>query len=533
MDQYIKQIVEYGDSLFGKRATLLSYWQEVAENFYPERGHFTVRNYLGEEFAGNLSSSYPLLARRDLGNALGSMLRPSAKQWFHPIAQRARVDLEGRRWLQEAARIQREIMYERSGQFVKTSKEGDHDFAAFGQCALSVELNRDRTGLLYRCWHLRDVAWCDDESGALEAVHRKWKPTAYQLSRLFPGKLSPKVTEKLAKDPYCEINCRHIVVPADQYQGEKKFRAKFVSLQVDIDNLEVMEVVGVKVMPYVIPRWQTVSGSQYSYSPATVCAMPDARLIQAVTYTLLEAGQKATNPPIIATDNVVRGDVSLLPGGITWVDEAYDERMGAALRPLMQDKNGLPFGLELREDVRRSITEAFYLNKLSLPPQGGPDMTAYEVGQRVQEFIRNTLPLFEPMEQNYNYALCDASFSLILNEGGFGPIPQSLSGSEVTFRFESPLSEAIEAHKAQVFMQAGPLLQQAMLIEPGAALVVNAADALRDALLGIGFPAKSLRSEEDVEAIQEMQTQKAEEQQRIADVAATAAAAKDMAAAQT
>jgi hypothetical protein len=36
-------------------------------------------------------------------------------------------------------------------------------------------------------------------------------------------------------------------------------------------------------------------------------------------------------------------------------------------------------------------------------------MTAYEVGQRVQEYIRNALPIFEPMEMEYNAALCDES----------------------------------------------------------------------------------------------------------------------------
>jgi hypothetical protein len=50
---------------------------------------------------------------------------------------------------------------------------------------------------------------------------------------------------------------------------------------------------------YVIPRWQTVSGSQYAYSPATVAALPDARLIQAMTLTFFEAGEKATNPPMV------------------------------------------------------------------------------------------------------------------------------------------------------------------------------------------------------------------------------------------
>ena len=176
----------------------------------------------------------------------------------------------------------------------------------------------------------------------------------------------------------------------------------------------------------------------YNSSREFLFNLHDARLIQAVTYTLLEAGQKATNPPIIATENVVRGDVSLVAGGINWVDEAYDERMGAALRPLMQDKNGLPLGMELRADTKEMIAAAFYLNKLGLPPQGGPNMTAYEVGQRVQEYIRQALPLFEPMEVDYNGALCDASFSIMLNEGGFGSvdqIPASLMGSEINFKF--------------------------------------------------------------------------------------------------
>jgi hypothetical protein len=180
------------------------------------------------------------------------------------------------------------------------------------------------------------------------------------------------------------------------------------------------------------------------------------------------------------------------------------------------------------------IAEAFYLSKLGLPPRGGPDMTAYEVGQRVQEYIRQALPLFEPMESDYNGALCDAAFSLMLNEGGFGPpdqIPQSLRGEQVTFRFVSPLSDAIEAAKAQVFMQAGPLLQQAAAMDPTAGLVVDAASALREALHGIGFPAASMRSEEDIEAIRAAQVQQAEQDKMMATLGGAATAAKDMAAA--
>jgi hypothetical protein len=40
-------------------------------------------------------------------------------------------------------------------------------------------------------------------------------------------------------------------------------------------------------------------------------------------------------------------------------------------------------------------------------------MTAYEVGQRIQEYIRGALPLFEPMEMEYNGALCERTFEIL------------------------------------------------------------------------------------------------------------------------
>ena len=82
MESRAKDIVGQGDRLFAKRLSLLSLWQEIAQNFYVERAHFTVTHTPGEEFADHLMSGFPLMTRRDLGNALSSMLRPNAKDWF-------------------------------------------------------------------------------------------------------------------------------------------------------------------------------------------------------------------------------------------------------------------------------------------------------------------------------------------------------------------------------------------------------------------------------------------------------------------
>lgn len=531
MDQEARRLIEQGDKLFTKRQPFISLLGEIASHFYPERNSFIAGVTLGEDFASNLTTSYPLLARRDLGNSFSGMLRPTQKDWFKMSAGETN-DVEGRSWLEWATQVQKRAMYDRRTQFVRATKEGDHDFAAFGQCVISVEMNRDLDGLVYRCWHIADVAWCEDEDGAIDTVHRRWKPTIATLNRVFRGKIAPTLQEKLKQDPYAEINCRHVIVPAEQYQGEKKWRTKFVSLYIDVDNQFVMEAVGAHVMSYVIPRWQTVSGSQYAYSPATICALPDARLIQAITLTLLEAGEKAANPPMLAVQEAVRSDMALYAGGVTWVDAAYDERLGEVLRPLTQDKSGIPYGIEMRNDTREMIKEAFFINKLNLPSYDGGQMTAYEVGQRVQEYIRQALPIFEPLETDYNGGLCEATFDLMFRHGAFGPvdnIPKSLSGAEIKFRFESPLSEAVDKQKGGIFLESAQMLAQAVTLDPNSAAVVDAPSALRDVLQGIGMPAKWMRSEEQVQALVEQAAQAAQAQQLLATMGQGAQVGKTIA----
>jgi hypothetical protein len=500
MEERAKALLKQAHYLFEKKKGVNALQQEIAEHFYPERAFFTADGALGDQFADGLMTSYPVLARRELGSAFSGMLRPANKQW-------AKLHMEGantaeKRWLEMAADRQRKIMYDRRSCFVRATKEGDHDFAAFGQCAISVELNKDRDGVLYRSWHLRDCAWAESYDGSVNTFFRKWKPTATQLAQLFTKTVSRKVTEKLKDSPYCEINCMHVVLPAEQYQDGKAWRTQWVSVHIDVDNCTIMEEVGVHQFIYVVPRWQTVSGSQYAFSPATICALPDARLIQAMTRVLLEAGEKAVDPPMIAVQEAVRSDINIFAGGVTWVDQAYDERLGEVLRPLSHDKSGIPLGMDMRDDTRRMIADAFYLNKLNLPPQG--DMTAFEVSQRIQEYIRQALPLFEPMEAEYNGALCDATFDLLIRNGAFGSIkdmPRSLLGKDFQFRFESPLQEAIEREKSQRFTEAFNLVGIAAQLDPSVAINLDVKTAFRDVLSSIGAPSKWIRDEKEAEAI--------------------------------
>ena len=533
MHKDAKSLKDHGDKLFSKRSSLLSLWQNIAEEFYIERADFTSGRSMTSVFGDHNTTSYPMIARRDLANTFSSMLRPTDKQWFYLRAvQDWRESDTALKWMEYATDVQQRAMYDSDSNFVRATKEADNDFATFGQCAISVELNRRKQALLYRTWHLRDVAWCEGAEGKVETIHRNWKPEARILQQLFKN-IHPSVLRCAEKEPYKEINSRHIVIPTEDYQSgdiKKKHKTPYISFHMDIENNHIMEEVGVTNKMYVIPRWQTVAGSQYAFSPATIAALQDARLIQEMTLTLLEAGQKAVDPPMLAVQEAIRSDISLYAGGITWTDSEYDERLGEVLRPLTQDMGGIPLGIEMQRDVRAQIAEAFFLNKIGLPPVKG-DMTAFEVGQRVAEYIRNALPLFEPMEVEYNGGICEMTFDILLQNGAFGAIdsiPDELRGADMRFKFESPLAAAKEHQKSQKFLETKAMVLEASQLDPNARHIFDVQFALRDVLSAGVSPATWVKSQEDIDAAMEAEAQQQQTQQMMMDVAQGGMAAEQI-----
>ncbi len=516
MDARATELIKQGDTLFN-RQNLMSLCQEIAENFYPIRADFTSKIILGDDLTSHLSTSYPVLAHRDMTNALSTMLRQRGTHWFGIRTGRDEVD-EGRalEWLEWATDLQFRAMYDRKALFVRATKEGDADFAAFGQAVIFVDRNHDGDRLLFRNYHFRDVAWAENAEGAIDTVHRKWKPTARDLMFDFGDDVHKSVKDSMSpgKDPYQKFDCRHIMVPTDRAldvpAAEREF--PFRSYYIDVENQHVMRERPSPLLKYVIPRWQTVSGSPYAYSPAAIAALPDARMIQSMTYTLLDATEKATQPPMIAQAHMIKSDLELWSGGTTWVDAEYDEKLGDVLRPVPLDLRGLPVGFEAARDARSMIAEAFFLNKISLPPSDR-EMTAYETSQRIQEYIRQALPLFEPMEAEYNGALCEMVFETLMLGFAFGSpedMPEELQGENVEFKFISPLQENEERKDAQVYLEGKALLAEAAAIDPGAVDMWDGRQALRDALKGAGVPAKWTR---DADEMGEEAAKRAEQEQ--------------------
>ena len=520
MESRVEEILRQASLALGQRTNLLNLWQSIADNFYPERADFTEDHTEGEEFADHLFGSYPVLARRELGNLFGTMLRPRSLKWFslHLADDKADKVLPVRSYLEYLDGVQWRAMYDPVAQFVNATKAADHDYAAFGNTVLEAFLSKDRTHLVHKTHHLRDCAWSENYEGEIDTLYRECSPTARQLVSEYPDKVSSD-TKKLLKDnPERTVKCIQAVIPERNYSPDPDKKSRKIKpwtvFYIEKENKNVLEEVGEDWFRYCVPRWHKVTGTPYARSPATEVVLPDARTFQVVVRTLREAGELHVNPPMLGVTEALRSDVMAYPGGLTAVDIEYDGDLKNVLAPLTQDSRSMPIGFEIAAALRDDIRLGFFLDKIKLPDVNARQMTAYEVSKRLEEHIRSASPLFEPIEDEYNARICNLDFSILQFYGAFGrpeDAPEELNGANVEFKIRSPLREVQDQAKAGVFGDGlERIIVPAMQLDPAQVANVNITQSVRDSLTGLGWSAEWLNPVEAVEAAQEAQQQKQE-----------------------
>lgn len=501
-DQAGRDLLEIDTRLFAAKESIDSLHQEIAEFFYCERANFTQEIIYGEEFASHLTDFYPTLVRRELGDQIGSMVRPSDRSWFEASTSNKEVsrDQAAKEYLEYMTTVNWSVLYSRDSGFRRAAKEGEHDFATFGMNWTQVSYNKKRDNLLYRTHHPKDCAGQEGPDGQVNHVHRKCDMTAQAMAYWFGEDKLPQAAKTALKDKKTQdkFRVRHVFIPIDRYEPYRKFPkgAKWADIYVTEEG-KILQELPAFTFDYIVPRWQTVSGHFYAFSPATIIALPQARMIQRMMMTLIEAGEKQVDPPLVATEDVITSAIDITAGAVTYIDSEYDERLGQALRPLEMGKN-VSLGENLVSDARSLLADAFYINKLQPLASAQREKTAYETSQLIQEYIRNALPLFEPIEDEWTGRLLELTTEKVMRAGGYGPvrmlpdgmaipqdIPDALLGQNITYEFNNSLKEARDRQVIEGYIESGNLIQAAAAMDPGALAEVNTREMFRDAFSAV------------------------------------------------
>ena len=475
-------------------------WDSLAKHLNPELANFYSK-YNNQGYATGLNTSAPVTMFRDLTDNVGTVLRYG--DYFENTVKGIEEGDESYDFLQTTTALQRKMMFDPKSGFNRSSKIHDKQYQLFGQSVKSITLNRNRNGLLFRTYPLQDVAWTDDYAGDVDIVVRKWKPTYRQASQLFgKDKLHSNFLkaceDKATKFEPCELH--HIVMPSKLY-GDPSIKEDYVAIWLDQDNGHKIECIGMRYNEYVVSRHFPIAGTPYAYSPIATTALIDARSLQLMTGTLLDAAERYVRPPLIATKKAIKGRLDLTGRTATWIDGKYDERTGDPLRTLDMGSGGYPVGIDQHDRMVNQLGHDLYKEKLTLPER---TETASEWNDRMQAYRLGVIPILQPVLDEDTAPTCDLAFDIMMNNNFFGnpeEIPQELQGKDVEFKFSSPLTETEDQKITSTYLSSLEIVAQTMGVfgdQAGANFSVNT--GLRDALKANKAKVHWLVSEKETEA---------------------------------
>lgn len=450
-DSLAQDILKLSASAFSKFMPFYQLSQDICEQMYPERASYTTTIDF-EDFAGYLYDGYPTRARENLGNSIDAMLRQG--NWFEVGTGDEDRDNKPANKValnRATARIRDMIRHPRSG-WMDAIKEGDMDWVTAGVSVESVEESSTRDYVVFRAWHPGNCAWVLNADRQVDMFFRKTMIGVREIVRRIDSPFGWNGTASLALrnqakvDPASDIPVMHVLMRADDlYAGDaaaqQKNRHPFVSCYIDVANGVFLNQRGSPVFNYVVSRARSLSTLPFGFSPMALAALPDARMLQDMKLVIIEQGQKAVDPPSIGATNAFQRDMNFYAGGHTEADITPGQKVSDVFTTIDTGER-INVGLELLQDVKTGITEAFLLNRLMLPTL--TNMREVEVMVRTEEFRRAALPFFQPIEKNRHEPLLSTAWQVGVNMGIVSPqmFPQELRGQATSFTFDSPLNEA-------------------------------------------------------------------------------------------
>ena len=529
-----KRRIERWKSFKTNKGQWLSHWEDLARLMLPRRLGFITQMTEGERRTEEIYDGTPMRSARGLANAVGQLLRPEGEKFFFIRAEDDRLNNldEVQDWLKRSEDKLLNSIYNPKARFRQAAGEADMDLVVFGTAVNFVGLSRKARRLKFLTIDLKDVDIALDEEGNPDTVFQFRRFTLRQAEQRFTkAKLSEDLRRRIENKSDTDLDTKYDFLRVVEPRANGKANAVlaknmlFTNDWIEIASAHEVSEGGFREFPFIIPRWDTSSGEVYGRSPGMI-ALPDSETVNAMSETILVAGQKAADPPFFAPNDSSFDAINSFSGGISYydVDTAVQLR-GNPFFSMRNDYN-LPITRDMQLDVRLQIEAAFFKNVFNLPIRG-PEMTATEVITRKEEFIREMGATFGRLESDYLAPQVETAFSLLLRAGEFDPIPEILLDLNVRFEYTSPIKrirEQAEAAATRLWVQE---LMELQPIKPEIMDLANLDEVARHAARALDLPVGVVTSQDDVE---EIRTERAEvesaalEQERLvqeAEVSAT------------
>ncbi len=451
-------------------------------------------------------------------------------QWFsmRPRNRELAKNDEVKRWFNHVTEIL--LGHIMSSSFPRAIYEGLQDFVSMPSMCIYLE-EGGREVLNFQTFAFGSYVVANNSDGIVDTIYRSFKFTPRQaMQKWGEGKLHAKVVEMAKDERKCDeqLEFLHCVYPRAEYDAEKidKLNMPFASEYIDVKNKHCVSEGGYEEFPYFVGRFNKNPEEVYGHSPG-MDVLPEIRSVNKMKQTILVAGEKMVSPAwLIPDDGVTNFKFSSAPNRLNYWRA---NTVGGAKPEPIQIESNLPVGLELLQDERSMINNAFFLDLFNMLAQRDETMTATEVLQRVEEKLNQFAPTWANLQAEIFGPIINRAFGILARRGAFPPPPEELlqdASYDVTYL--SKIALASEALKARSFFQFVEAITPIMQVNPEFASAfsdtVNASKTIRDLAYNMGLPMDWTYSEAEAEERAQARAQ-AQQQAMALQNAETAASA--------
>lgn len=505
VDPLVSRLDRRYRDLANARTNWEKHWQELADYMLPRKADIVKKRTQGDKRTELIYDGTAIHAVELLASSLHGMLTSPSTPWFS-MRFRDR-DLQNDDAANEWLEVCIDQMYQafHRSNFQQEVHELYFDLVVFGTGAIYVEAAED--GVRFGTRHIAEISISEDANGLVDTVYRKFKMTARAIEQQFgKDKLPPAVLKDVENSPYTEHTILHAVYPRSDKPGRVANRKRVASVYYHMDSKALLSESGFDDFPFMVPRFVKDSVSVYGRSPA-MTALPDVKMLNKMSEVTIRAAQKQIDPPLMVPDDGFIMPIRTTPGSLNFYRAGTRDRM----EPLNIGANN-PLGLNMEEQRRAAIRQAFYVDQLLLAQ--GQTMTATEVLQRNEEKMRLLGPVLGRLQSEMLQPLISRVFGILLRNGVLPPAPDELQGQDIEIEYVSPLAKAQKLTDLQSMLRGFEVMMQIAEVAP--VMDYLDSDKLVKYLVDTtGIPATVIRSDEEVARMRRQAQQQQQQQSEL------------------
>lgn len=505
------EIIDKQGQMENGRTVFDAHWKEIAERVLPRQDDFmTAGRTEGEKRTSRIFDSTAPLALDRAASAIDSLITPTNTQYhkLEPEDDSLMGNRKVRLWLDKFNQVLFRMRYKPIANFASQAHECYISLMAFGTDAMFTD-DIPGIGARYKSCPMSEMYIAENHYGVVDYVHRKFPMTARAAFQRWGDKVPECIKKALEKEPFRKFDFLHCVRPNEERDTRRKdYRGMaFQSYYICIESKTVLSEGGYRVMPYSIGRHVTAPREVYGRSPAMM-VLPDIKMVNEMEKTIIRAAHKIVDPPLLLYGDGSLSAFNARPNALNYggVDD-----QGRQLVVPMKTGSNLPIGIDIAEQKRKLINDAFYVTLFQILVEN-PRMTATEAMIRAQEKGQLLAPTIGRQQSEWLGSIIDRDIDIALtNKLIDEPPPDELleAGGGIKVNYTSPLTRLRRAEEGIAIMRT--LEQLAPLAQLKPEILDNFDDNFiaRELADINGAPERMKRAVEEVQAIREQRQQAA------------------------